>query len=80
MRFLPPGADIARYNRSYWRSFDEQPDGSILVTYQSPDLIWAASVALSYGPLVVVEEPAALAEFIQQQARTILENYAPERG
>ena len=78
LRFLPIGADIARYNRSYWRSFDEQPDGTILVTYQSPDLIWASSVALSYGPLVIVEEPAALVEFIRQQAREILENY--ERG
>jgi predicted DNA-binding transcriptional regulator YafY len=80
LRFLPFGADVAHHNRSYWRSFDEQPDGSILVTYESPDLIWAASVALSYGPLVVVEEPAELAQFMQQQARAILENYERMRG
>lgn len=80
LRFLPYGADTARYNRSYWRSFDEQPDGSILVTYDSPDLIWASSVALSYGPLVVVEEPPELAELIQQQAREMLENYERVRG
>jgi len=78
LRFLPFGVDVAHHSRSYWRSFEEQPDGSILVTYESPDLIWASSVALSYGPLVVVEEPAELAELIRQQARAILGNY--ERG
>lgn len=77
LRFLPFGADVARHNHAYWRSFDEQPDGSILVTYESPDLIWASSVALSYGPLVVVEEPPQLAQLMQQQARAILENYQP---
>ena len=76
LRFLPFGSDIARYNRSYWRTFDEQPDGSILVTYQSPDLIWASSVALSYGPLVIVEEPAELVQFVREQAQAILGNYA----
>lgn len=75
LRFLPFGADVARHNRAYWRSFDEQADGSVLVTYESPDLIWAASVALSYGPLVVVEEPPELVHFIQEQARAILANY-----
>jgi predicted DNA-binding transcriptional regulator YafY len=80
LRFLPAGADVARYNRSYWRGFDEQPDGSVLVTYEATDLIWAASVALSYGPLVVVEEPAELAQFMQEQARAILQNYEQIRG
>jgi predicted DNA-binding transcriptional regulator YafY len=54
---------------------DEQPDGSILVTYSAPDLIWASTTALTYGPLVVIEEPAELAELHRAQAREILENY-----
>jgi predicted DNA-binding transcriptional regulator YafY len=75
MRFLPHGADVARYNRAYWQSFEEQPDGSILVTFRAPDLIWASSTALAYGPLVVIEEPKSLADFIRTQAEAILANY-----
>ena len=80
MRFLPFGADVARYNRSYWQTFEEQPDGSILVTYTAPDLIWASTTALTYGPLVVIEEPAELVELHRAQAREILENYARVKG
>ncbi len=75
LRFHPYGADIACHNRSYWQNFAEQPDGSVLVTYSSPDLIWASSVALSYGPLVTVEEPAELVELMRSQAQAILANY-----
>jgi predicted DNA-binding transcriptional regulator YafY len=75
LRFRPFGADLARYNRSYWRSFDEQPDGSILVTYESPDLFWASGIALSYGSLAIVEEPAELVQFMREEAHAILENY-----
>jgi predicted DNA-binding transcriptional regulator YafY len=75
MRFLPTGAEVARYNRSYWQSFEEQLDGSILVTFSAPDLIWASSTALSYGPLVVVEEPRALVDFVRTQAMEISANY-----
>lgn len=80
LRFLPFGADVAQHNRAYWRSFAEQPDGSILVTYEAPDLIWAASTALSYGPLVVVEEPPELVQFMREQARAILQNYEQPEG
>ena len=38
------------------------PDGSIVVTYSAPDLIWASTTALTYGPLVIIEAPAELAE------------------
>jgi predicted DNA-binding transcriptional regulator YafY len=80
MRFLPFGADVARYNQSYWHSFEEQPDGSIVVTYSAPDLIWASATALSYGPLVVVEEPKELADMIRAQAQAILAHYERVRG
>jgi predicted DNA-binding transcriptional regulator YafY len=78
MRFQPFGVDVARYNRSYWQTFDEQPDGSAVVTYSAPDLIWASSTALSYGPLVVVEEPQALVELMRAQAQELLALYAPK--
>lgn len=76
MRFLRFGAEVARYNRSYWQTCDEQPDGTIAVTFRAPDLIWASATALSYGPLVVVEEPPELVEMMKAQAQAILENYA----
>jgi predicted DNA-binding transcriptional regulator YafY len=78
MRFLPFGAEVARYNRGYWQSCDEHPDGTISVTFRAPDMIWAAATALSYGALVVVEEPPELVAMVKEQARGIVENYGGE--
>jgi predicted DNA-binding transcriptional regulator YafY len=75
MRFRPFGADIAAYNRAYWQTYEEQPDGSVVVTFHAPDLIWASSTALSYGPLVVVEAPPELVDMLRSQAHAILQNY-----
>jgi predicted DNA-binding transcriptional regulator YafY len=75
MRFLPFGAEVARYNRSYWLTCDEHPDGTIAVTFRAPDLIWASATALSYGPLVIVEEPPELVAMMKAQAQEILDHY-----
>jgi predicted DNA-binding transcriptional regulator YafY len=77
MRFRPFGAEIAAYNRAYWQTFAEQPDGSVVVTFHAPDLVWASSTALSYGSLVVVEAPPELVDLLRSQARAILQNYEP---
>ncbi|MFN2201070.1 MAG: helix-turn-helix transcriptional regulator, partial [Caldilineaceae bacterium] len=57
VRFLPEGASFAREVQQQWDEMQELPDGSLRVTYTVPDLNWAASMVLSYGGLVVAEEP-----------------------
>jgi predicted DNA-binding transcriptional regulator YafY len=74
LRFEPQGAQIALANRSMWENLEEQPDGSIIVWMQSPDLIWAASFVLSFGPWVSVLEPAELRAQVGEWAAAILRN------
>jgi predicted DNA-binding transcriptional regulator YafY len=56
-------------NRSYWESIEEQADGSLIVTFSTPALEWAASTTLAYGPAVEALEPPELrrmmAEWLQ---------------
>jgi predicted DNA-binding transcriptional regulator YafY len=60
-------------NRSYWESIEEQTDGSMIVTFSTPALEWAASTTLAYGPAVEVLEPPELrvmvAEWIDATGR-----------
>jgi predicted DNA-binding transcriptional regulator YafY len=84
MQFIPEAAHIAQYNRAYWETIDEQPDGSAVVTMAVPDLQWAASTALAYGPILKVLEPEVLQEMVMAwaQATTSLYqgfNNAPNR-
>jgi predicted DNA-binding transcriptional regulator YafY len=75
MRFAPQVAHVAQYNRVYWESLEEQPDGSVLVTMHTPDLMWAASNALAYGPMVKVLEPPELQRLVAEWAQAIHDQY-----
>jgi predicted DNA-binding transcriptional regulator YafY len=75
MRFFAFGADLARYNRSYWESYAEQPDGSVVVTFRAMDMDWATGMALSYGSLVIVEDPPELAALVAQRAAEVVAYY-----
>jgi len=75
MRFPPQAAHVALTNRSYWDSLEQQADGSVLVTMTTPDLNWAASSALAYGPLVTVLEPEVLRKMVAEWAQTIVDMY-----
>lgn len=75
MRFIPEGAHIAHYNRAYWDSLQTEPDGSVLVTMSVPDLNWAVSNVLAYGPLVTVLEPEVLCKMVAEWAEAILAKY-----
>lgn len=74
LRFFAQAAYIARANQSYWESLEEQKDGSIIVTFSAPDLNWAASSVLSYGPAVTALEPPALQKLVREWAKKIVEN------
>jgi predicted DNA-binding transcriptional regulator YafY len=69
--FAPEVALVALDNRAYWETLEEQPDGSIIVSFATPELEGAASVVLSYGYPAVVLEPEELRELVRERARVI---------
>jgi len=75
LRFLPQAAPVAQASRSVWETLEEQPDGSIEVTFAAVDLSWAASTVLAYGPMVTVLEPPELRKMVAEWAREIAAKY-----
>lgn len=78
MRFAPEAAHTARLNRPYWDAYEEQPDGSVVVTMSAPDLGWATNSVLLYGPAVTVLDPPELRERVRQSAQAIADLYPTE--
>jgi len=75
LRFTPAGAQAARLNRFLWNEVEEQSDGSLLVTLSAPDLKWAASTILAYGPVVEVLDPPELRQLVQNWAQSVVALY-----
>lgn len=73
LRFAPPAAHIARLNHSAWNEIHEEADGSVSVTMLAPDLGWAASTALAYGPVVSVLAPPELRQMVRTWAAQIIQ-------
>ncbi len=69
-------AQAARANAFTWQNIEEMPDGCILATMLAPDRIWAASLALAYGPGVTVLEPEAVRQEVYQWAQEIVKLYS----
>ena len=69
--FAPEGAGIALDNQPYWDTFEEQADGSVVVTFAVPDLNWAASIVLSYGGWAAVLDPPELRDIVHEWASYI---------
>jgi predicted DNA-binding transcriptional regulator YafY len=78
MRFAPDAARIALENRTLWDALEEQGDGSVIVSVTWPDLIWASSMALSFGPSAVVLEPEELRRMVREWAGAIARQYESE--
>jgi len=79
IRFFPEMAHIARYNQSYWDSIHDLPDGSVEVTFSAPNLEWAASNVLAYGPAVIVESPSELQDLVATWSQEISKYYFPKQ-
>ena len=79
LRFSPEGAALARQGFSYWETLTEEPNGSVVVTFPAPNLEWAASTALAYGPLVEVLEPPELRSMVQEWAQAAAAQYFVEQ-
>jgi predicted DNA-binding transcriptional regulator YafY len=76
MRFAPEVALSALDDRAFWDTLEEQPDGSVIVTFAVPSLEWATRLALSYGPHVLVLEPDELRCLVKERACAITAQYA----
>jgi predicted DNA-binding transcriptional regulator YafY len=75
LRFLPQAAPLALDNRAYWDALEEQPDGSVIVHFSAPDLDWAASTTLAYGPVVEALAPPELRQRLQEWVAAIVRLY-----
>ena len=73
--FSPAMADAARESGTFWESIQEQPDGSLIVVMTAPDVRWAASTALAYGPGVTVLEPEEVRRTMREWAAAIAALY-----
>jgi predicted DNA-binding transcriptional regulator YafY len=71
LHFDPEAALQALDNRTQWDHLEAQPDGSIMVTFEAPDIEAATLIMLNYGYLAEVLEPLELREFVQERARAI---------
>ena len=78
MHFAPEIAAMAREYAIGWDAIDEQPDGSLIVTMQAPDLMWAVSNAMAYGPSVTVLEPEEVRHTLQAWAQAVAAKYSDE--
>jgi predicted DNA-binding transcriptional regulator YafY len=71
LRFTPGFAGFVRSNQTFWEDLEEQPDGSVVAGFHAPDLEWAASTALAYGPAVEVLEPPELRRMVAEWAEAV---------
>jgi predicted DNA-binding transcriptional regulator YafY len=78
MHFVPHANAIAYDNRAYWETLEEQPDGSVMVIFATNDMEFAASTALSYSGLAVVEAPEELRRLVAERAARITEMHQSE--
>jgi predicted DNA-binding transcriptional regulator YafY len=75
LHFLPQAVHIAFANRSIWESCQENPDGSVEVEVEAPDLYWMASLVLSFGGWVTVLEPPELCKIVREWALATAAQY-----
>jgi predicted DNA-binding transcriptional regulator YafY len=75
VRFDPPVAPFVKDERADWQSLTENPDGSVTVTFMSPELDWPASFVLRYGGAATVVRPPELAEKVKAMAQAIMDRY-----
>jgi len=75
MHFSARVAQAAREYTLAWEAMEPQPDGSLIVTLLTPDLLWAVSTALAYGPEVTILEPAEAVKMIKDWTQAIAAKY-----
>jgi len=75
VRFDPPVAPLVKEEHADWRDLTENPDGSVTVTFMSPDLDWPVSFVLRYGEAATVIRPPELVEKVKAKIKAIAARY-----
>lgn len=75
LHFTAEAAHIVTQGQAYWETVETQPDGSLVVVFPAPNLEWAASTALAYGPVVEVLAPTELRRMVQDWAAAVNKLY-----
>ena len=75
VRFDPPVAPFVKEEHADWRHLTENPDGSVTVTFMSPDLDWPTSFVLRYGEAATVIRPPELVEKVKAKIKAIAARY-----
>lgn len=71
LHFAPAAALQALDNQTQWDRLEAQPDGSIIVTFEIPEIEVAANIIMSYGYLAKILEPEELRELVRERAEAI---------
>jgi predicted DNA-binding transcriptional regulator YafY len=79
LRFDPQAAGFVRDSSIGWMEIESQVDGSLLASLPAADLQFAASMAISFGPLVTVLAPPELIDMVQDWAREIVGLYTEKK-
>jgi predicted DNA-binding transcriptional regulator YafY len=80
LRFAPAAAAFVRDASIGWSGIEEQPDGFLLATLPAADLQFAASMAISFGPLVTILDPPDLIGLVTDWAEEILKRYSKQEN
>jgi predicted DNA-binding transcriptional regulator YafY len=75
MHFSPRLAQPAREYTLSAEAMETQADGSLILTMLTPDLSWAVSTALAYGPEVSMLEPPEAVQMVKAWALAIAKKY-----
>jgi predicted DNA-binding transcriptional regulator YafY len=75
LRFSAEMEGVVRDSHTWWKTIENQKDGSILVSLEMPELTYPAKIVLSYGPGVEVLEPQELRKMVSEMAGQIFKTY-----
>ena len=76
LHFAPQAAGFVRDASIGWSDITEQPDGSLEATLPAADLQFAASMAISFGPLVTILSPPELISLVLDWTQAIINRYS----
>lgn len=80
LRMTAEARRMALDSHGDWETVEPQPDGSAIVTFPAPNLEWAASTALAYGPLVEVLDPPELRQMVREWSASVNTIYSRDEG
>lgn len=80
LRFSPEAVPVIQENPMFLGEPKRLADGSVEVGLNVPDLKWATSLVLSFGPLVLVLDPPELRDLVHDWAQATADRYRREYG